>query len=90
MSVQQEFCKALLGKRIELKKEKKVLNSVSMSTIGRWQNEDSSPTLQTVEDIFTKNNIELPFFFDGKVESLMEYNKKIGAKMGFKLQLIFE
>jgi hypothetical protein len=43
-----------------------------------------------MEKICTDNEIELPFFFDGQIESLIEYNKRIGEKMGFKIQVIFE
>ena len=89
-NIQKDFCKAVLSKRIELKKSKEILKEVSISTIGRWQNGSSSPTLETVETLCLENGIELPFFFDGQVESLVLFNKKIGEKLGFKVQLIFE
>ena len=47
-------------------------------------------TIETFEKVCVDNEIELPFFFDGKIESLIEYNKQIGVKMGFKVQIIFE
>lgn len=88
--LQQEFCRILLAKKIELKKENKNLEGVSMSTIGRWQYGKNSPLLENVEELCKLNEITPPYFFDGNIENLMAYNKKIGEKMGFKIQIIFE
>ena len=90
MKTQETFCRILLAKKIELKEKNETLKGVSISTIGRWHAEKQSPHLKDVERICLENDIELPFFFDGNVESLFEYNKRIGEKMGFKIQLIFE
>ena len=68
-SLQQNFCKVLMQKRIELKEQKQVLNDISISAIGRWQSEEFSPTLKKMEEILKANNIELPFFYDGKIEN---------------------
>lgn len=69
---------------------KKRVIGVSKYAVQRWANGSTSPTISTMEKICNDNDIELPFFFDGKVESLVEYNKSIGKRMGFKVQLIFE
>lgn len=80
--LQQKFAKIL--------SEKKRLIGTDRNAIVRWTNGTSSPSLHTMEKICESNEIELPFFFDGKIESLIEYNKLIGEKMGFKIQIIFE
>lgn len=72
-----------------LKKKKRVIGK-SKYTIQRWANGATSPTIYTLEKVCIDNEIELPFFFDGKIESLIDYNKQIGVKMGFKVQIIFE
>ena len=74
----------------EILKEKKRVIGTSKYTIERWGKGSSSPTIETMEKICDLNEIELPFFFDGKIENLIDYNKKLGEKMGFKMQLIFE
>jgi transcriptional regulator with XRE-family HTH domain len=74
----------------EILKEKKRVIGKSKYTIQRWANGSTSPTIETLEKVCIDNEIELPFFFNGKIESLIEYNKQIGGKMGFKIQLIFE
>ena len=56
----------------------------------RWKSGTNSPTLINFDKILKDNEIEPPFFFDGKIESLVEYNKQVGEKMGFKIQIIFE
>lgn len=73
-----------------LKEKKRVIGGTTKYTVERWAKGSSSPTIETMEKICELNEIELPFFFDGKIESLIEYNKKLGEKMGFKMQLIFE
>lgn len=89
-TLQSEFCRVLLSKRIDLKKENKIPNGVSISTIGRWQAGIASPTLETVEKVLQENDIDLPFFFDGKIESLIDFNKKVAEGKGLKIQIIFE
>ena len=74
----------------EILKQKKRVIGKSKYTIQRWANGTTSPTIETFEKVCIDNEIELPFFFDGKIESLIEYNKQIGVKMGFKVQIIFE
>ena len=74
----------------EILKSKKRVIGKSKYTVQRWANGSTSPTIETLEKVCVDNDIELPFFFDGKIESLIEYNKLIGEKMGFKIQIIFE
>lgn len=74
----------------EILKQKKRVIGKSKYTIQRWANGTTSPTIETLEKVCIDNEIELPFFFDGKIESIIEYNKQIGVKMGFKIQIIFE
>ena len=72
-----------------LSKKKRVIGKPKY-TIQRWANGATSPTIETLEKVCIDNEIELPFFFDGKIESLIEFNKQIGVKMGFKVQITFE
>ena len=72
-----------------LRKKKRVIG-VTEANQKRWRNGSASPTIKTMEKVCTDNEVELPFFFDGQIESLIEYNKRIGEKMGFKIQVIFE
>ena len=74
----------------EILKQKKRVIGKSKYTIQRWANGTTSPTIETFEKVCVDNEIELPFFFDGKIESLIDFNKQIGVKMGFKVQIIFE
>jgi len=71
-------------------KEKKRVIGPSKYTVQRWANGSTSPTIATLEKVCNDNQIELPFFFDGKVESLAAYNRSIGEKMGFKITITFE
>jgi hypothetical protein len=88
--IQQEVVRLLLQKKISLKKENKPLKSVTMQDLGRWQAGKNSPTLERLEDVLNDNSIDLPFFFDGTLESLVDFNKKIAEQKGFKLTLTFE
>lgn len=82
LEFQKEFVKIL--------KEKKHVAGIGVEAVKRWEKVTSSPSLKVFEEVCIANEIELPFFFDGKIESLLDYNKKIGAKMGFKIQITFE
>ena len=72
-----------------LKKKKRVIGK-SKYTIQRWANGATSPTIETLEKVCIDNEIELPFFFDGKIESLIAYNKQIGVKMGLNIVITFK
>lgn len=72
-----------------LKKKKRVIG-VTQQSLTRWQSGVTSPSIKLMEKVCIDNEIELPFFFDGKIESLIDFNKQIGVKMGFKVQIIFE
>jgi len=89
-SLQQNFCKVLMQKRIELKEQKQVLNDISISAIGRWQSEEFSPTLKKMEEILKANNIELPFFYDGKIENAIKFAVEKAAEKGMKLTFNIE
>lgn len=80
--LQQAFTRALEGK-------KRIIGP-SKNTVERWKNGKTSPTLHTVETICKSNDLEVPFFFDGNIQSLHELNKRIGKKMGFKIIITFE
>lgn len=80
--LQQKFAEILI--------EKKRVIGVNMASVQRWKKGTNSPSLHLFEQLCKENEIEPPFFFDGKIESLVEYNKTIGEKMGFKIQIIFE
>ena len=71
-----------------LKKKKRVIGK-SKCTIQRWANGTTSPTIEALEKVCIDNEIELPFFFDGKIESLIDFNKQIGVKMGLNIVLTF-
>jgi len=74
----------------DILRAKKRFIGVNGANVVKWASGKASPTLETMEKVCIANDIELPFFFDGKIESLLEYNKRIGEKMGFKIQIIFE
>ena len=59
-----------------LRKKKRVIG-VTEANQKRWRNGSASPTIKTMEKICTDNEIELPFFFDGQIESLIEYNNRV-------------
>lgn len=77
-------------KFVQILSEKKRTIGVTPPTLKRWKSGTNSPTLINFDKILKDNEIEPPFFFDGKIESLVEYNKQVGEKMGFKIQIIFE
>jgi hypothetical protein len=74
----------------DLLRAKKRFIGVAGANVVKWGSGKASPTLETMERVCIANDIELPFFFDGRIESLIEYNKKVAAKMGLKVQIIFE
>lgn len=82
LAFQKEFVKIL--------KEKKHVLGIAKPTVVRWEKEITSPSLKVFEEVCAANGLELPFFFDGNIETLMAYNKKIGSKMGFKIAITFE
>lgn len=90
IKIQQDLCKILLSERNKLRETKETLKEVSINSIGEWQAEKHSPNLKKIEEILTKNNLELPFFFDGTIESLIDFNRQIAEKKGFKINLTFE
>ena len=90
IKIQQEFCRLLLAKKIELKESKAMVNEVSITSIGRWQAEKSSPSLKDVEHILIANNMPTPFFYDGTIDSLMAFNKKEASKLGMGVEFIFK
>ena len=74
----------------EILQEKKDLVGIGFEAVKRWNRGTASPTLHTFEKVCEENDIELPFFFDGKIETLIEFNKKVAAEKGLKIQIIFE
>jgi len=80
----------LQQKLTEILKKKKRVIGVTQQSLTRWQAGATSPSIKLMEKVCIDNEIELPFFFDGKIESLIDFNKQIGVKMGFKVQIIFE
>lgn len=77
-------------KLVQVLSDKKRIIGVTPPTLKRWKEGTTSPSIHKFEKTLKENDIELPFFFDGKIESLVEYNKQVGEKMGFKIQIIFE
>lgn len=82
MKLQQQFA--------EILQEKRDLVGIGFEAVKRWRSGKASPTLHTFEKVCEENDIELPFFFDGKIETLIEFNKKVAAEKGLKIQIIFE
>lgn len=82
IKIQQEFVKILKSKE-----SSKKMNQV---TIKRWLEEKSSPSLNQVEKICEEHEMEQPFFFDGKVETLNGFVKHAAYTMGMTVDLIFK
>jgi len=80
--IQESFCRLL--------ESKKRIIGTDKNTVQRWKRGASSPTIETMERICTKNDLQPPFFHDGTIEQLIDFNAVALGKLGLKGQLIFE
>ncbi len=75
---------------VKLLSSKKRIIGIDKNTIQRWKRGASSPTIETMERMCDLNGLQPPFFHDGSIEQLMQFNAIALAKLGLKGQLIFE
>ena len=75
---------------VKLLDSKKRIIGVDKNTVQRWKRGVSSPTIETMERVCNANTLQPPFFHDGTIEQLIEFNAVALAKLGLKGQLIFE
>jgi transcriptional regulator with XRE-family HTH domain len=75
---------------VKLLSSKKRIIGTDKNTIQRWKRGASSPSIETMEKICILNSLQLPFFHDGSIEQLIEFNAVALGKLGLKGQLIFE
>ena len=75
---------------VKLLSSKKRIIGTDKNTIQRWKRGASSPSIETMEKICILNVLQPPFFHDGSIEQLMQFNSIALAKLGLKGQLIFE
>lgn len=71
-------------------RQKKRRIGVPLETLKRWERGLSSPTLQTFEEACIKNEIELPYFFNGNISELATYVKKCGQKNGLDITITYD
>lgn len=80
--IQEAFCRLL--------ESKKRIIGTDKNTIQRWKRGVSSPTIETMERICDLNELQAPFFHDGTIEQLIDFNAVALGKLGLNGQLIFE
>ena len=87
IKTQQDFCALIEAKRTENIRDFK---GCTISSIRRWQAERASPSLKDVDNILKQNDLPSAFFYDGKLESLIDFNKKEANKLGLKITFTIE
>ena len=66
------------------KKDHPVL--VSRQVIRSWKSQNSNPNLNTIEKVIKENDFEV-FISDGNLNELLDFNKRIGEKNGWEINL---
>ena len=62
---------------------------VSPQVLLNWEQGKNSPRLKNVDHLLKENDIEV-LLFDGNLEDLISFAKKVSEKRGMKLVLTFE
>ena len=76
---------------IELfEKQGKELKGIHPETIKDWKKGIHQMKVEKVEKALKANDLPEPFFWDGKIESFIEFSVKCAAKLGKKLTIKFE
>lgn len=71
-------------------RDKKEVVGLSQLQIKRWELGTSSPSLETFEKVCKDNNIQVHNFFIYDVDSLLDFAKKAGKELGYKIKVTFE
>ena len=73
-----------------LEKQGKDLKGLHPETIKDWKNNKHQMKVEKVEKALKANDLPEPFFWDGKMESFIEFSITCAAKLGKKLTIKFE
>lgn len=71
-------------------RSKKEIVGLSQLQLKRWELGTTSPSLETFEKVCKDNNIEVHDFFIHDAESLLNFVKKAGEELGYKIGVSFE
>lgn len=81
MSIKEQILKLLEGKDHPILVSRQVINT--------WKSPKTNPNLNTIEKIIKENDFDV-FISDGNLNDLIDFNKKIAKKNGFKMNIVFE
>ena len=73
-----------------LEKKGKDLKGLHPETIKDWKKGVHQMKVEKVEKALKANDLPEPFFWDGKIESFIEFSITCAAKLGKKLTIKFE
>jgi len=73
-----------------LEKKGKDLKGVHPETIKDWKKGTHQMKVEKVEKALQANDLPEPFFWDGKIETFIEFSITCAAKLGKKLTIKFE
>ena len=73
-----------------LEKKGKDLKELHPETIKDWKNNKHQMKVEKVEKALKANDLPEPFFWDGKMESFIEFSITCAAKLNKKLTIKFE
>ena len=71
-------------------RSKKEIVGLSQLQLKRWELGTTSPSLETFEKVCKDNNIQVHDFFIYNVDSLLDFAKKAGQELGYKIVVSFE
>lgn len=73
-----------------LEKQGKELKGIHPETVKDWKKGTHQMKVEKVEKALLANKLPEPFFWDGKIESFIEFSIKCAAKLGKNLTIKFE
>ena len=73
-----------------LEKQGKDLKGLHPETIKDWKKGTHQMKVEKIERALQANDLPEPFFWDGKMESFIEFSITCAAKLGKKLTIKFE
>jgi hypothetical protein len=88
--MREQIINLLDKKEIELKGKGEKLKEIHHETIQDWKKGKHRMNVEKVERALQANDLPEPFFWDGKIESFIEFSVKCAAKLGKKLTIKFE
>ena len=71
-------------------RSKKEIVGISALQLKRWELGTSSPSLETFEKVCKENKIQFHDFFIYDINSLLDFVKESGKKLGHKTLVTFE